>query len=93
MIYIDSEQAKRREEIEQLAKQVRPNISKVQIGVWYRPPNALPSQGKTFSIEYECDFSRNGVACVDLLYERSLIRINVGNDNGSTQIKLTPILR
>jgi hypothetical protein len=93
MTYTGSGQAKRRAEIERLAKQLRPRIAKVQFGVWYRRPDALLSQRKTFSIEYERDFLRNGVACIDLIYERSLFRINVSSDDHSARIKLTSILR
>ena len=80
IIYDDSEQDKRRNEIDERAKQVCPKISNVQFGVWSRRPDVLQSQGRTFSIEYERDFLRDGVASIDLIYERSLIRINVSHD-------------
>jgi hypothetical protein len=75
-----STRAIRRRQIEGQAKQVRLKVAKVQLGVWYRRQDALPSQGRTFSIEYERDFLQNGVAYIHLVYEYGLVRIDVSGN-------------
>jgi len=70
----------RRRQIEAQAKCVCLKVSKVELGVWYRQTGALPSQGRTFSIEYERDFLRNGVAYMHLAYEHGLIPIDVSTN-------------
>lgn len=66
-----------RRQIENQAKHVRLKVSKVQLGVWHRQPDALPDQGRSFSIEYERDFPRHGVAYIQIVYEIGLFRISV----------------
>ncbi|KAI0306233.1 RNA dependent RNA polymerase-domain-containing protein [Multifurca ochricompacta] len=77
-LYIDPEQDKLRTEIEEQARQVRLRIASIQSGVWYKEPNAPPNQGRSFSIEYERDFLRHSAAYINLVYEHSLIRIDIG---------------
>ena len=72
-----STRAIQRRQIENQAKHVRLKVAKVQLGVWYRQPDALPDQGRSFSIEYERDFLRNGVAYIHVVYEHNLFRIDV----------------
>ena len=72
-----STRAIRRRRIENQAKHVRLKVAKVQLGVWYWRPDALPDQGRSFSIEYERDFLRNGVAYIHVVYEHNLFRIDV----------------
>jgi hypothetical protein len=73
----------RRRQVETQAKHVRIEVSKVQLGVWYRQTGMLLSQGRTFSIEYERDFLRDELAYIHLVYDHGLIRIDV-SDNYST---------
>ena len=72
-----STRAIRRKQIENQAEHVRLKVTKVQLGVWYRKPDALPDQGRSFSIEHERDFSRDGVAYIHVVYEPGLFRIDV----------------
>ncbi|KAH9989066.1 RNA dependent RNA polymerase-domain-containing protein [Russula compacta] len=74
---VDHEGAKQREQIEDEARQVSLNITNIQVGVWYRRADALPSQGRTFSIEYERYFLRNGEACIYLDHMYGLICIHM----------------
>jgi hypothetical protein len=64
-------------QIENQAKHARLKVAKVQFGVWYRNPDALPDQGRSFSIEYERDFPRNGAAYIQIAHELGLFRISV----------------
>jgi hypothetical protein len=66
-----------RRQIENQAQHVHLKVAKVQLGVWHRKPDALPDQERSFSIEYERDFPRNGVAYIHIVYELGLFRINV----------------
>ena len=75
-----STRAIRRRQIENQAKHVRLKVAKLQLGVWYRQPDALPDQGRSFSIEYERDFLRNGVAYIHVVYEHDLFRIDVSGN-------------
>ena len=75
-----STRATGRRQTENQAKHVRLKVAKVQLGVWYRQPDALPDQGRSFSIEYERDFPRNGVAYIHIVYELGLFRINVSGN-------------
>ena len=79
-----STRATQRKQLENRATHVRLKVAKVQLGVWYRRPDALPDQGRTFSIEYERDFLRNGVGYIHIVYEPGLIRIDVSGDFRST---------
>jgi hypothetical protein len=87
----------RRRQIEEQAKHVRIKVSKLQLGVWYWQTDALPSQGRTFSIEYERDFLRNGLAYIRLAYEHGLIRIDVSDNfrptSDATDASVSQIIR
>ena len=84
-----STRAIRRRQIENQAKHVRLKVAKVQLGVWYRQPDALPDQGRSFSIEYERDFLRNGVAYIHIVYEHDLFRIDVSRNFDLLLVQLT----
>jgi hypothetical protein len=75
-----STRATRRRQIEAKAKLVRLKVAKVQLGAWYWRSDELPSQRRTFSIEYERDFLQNGLANIHLVYEHGLIRIDVSGN-------------
>jgi hypothetical protein len=76
-LYIDPRREQLRKRMEDAARQVRLRIAKVQFGVWYTPRDALPKQGRKFSIEYERDYLSQSEAYVNLIYEDSLICIDV----------------
>jgi RNA-dependent RNA polymerase len=90
-LYVGPEKEKQRKGIEGRARDVRPRITKVQFGVWYRQPNSPPNHGREFSIEYERDFLSNSEAYVSVVYEHKLICIEVGTIPSLTepQIYLT----
>ena len=75
-LYIDPDQERLRIQTEEQARQLRLQIEKVQFGVWYKSSNS-PGPGRSFSVEYERDFLRNSAACLNVVYEHKLIRINV----------------
>jgi RNA-dependent RNA polymerase len=75
--YIDPDQDKQHTQKEDYCSQVRLRIAHVQIGVWYRDPNAPPNQGRAFSIEYQREFLRQSAAYLTVVYEHNLIRIDV----------------
>jgi hypothetical protein len=76
---IAREQAKQRKQIEIQATQVRLDVAKLQLGVWYRRSDA--PQKREFSIEYERDFLPNVGAYTHLVYEHGLIRIVVSDNS------------
>ncbi|KAI0306234.1 RNA dependent RNA polymerase-domain-containing protein [Multifurca ochricompacta] len=67
--YINPRKEKLRKEIEDEAR---------QFGVWYTHPDTPPNQGRTFSVEHECEFLSQSAAYINLVYERSLICIDIG---------------
>ncbi|KAI0253555.1 RdRP-domain-containing protein [Lactifluus subvellereus] len=78
-LYIDSEQDKRRTQIEEQARLVRLRIAQMQFGVWYRPSDSVASQGRrTFSVEFEREFLRSSAAYISVVYEHKLIHIDIG---------------
>jgi hypothetical protein len=74
--YIDPHQEKLREELEEKARQVRLRIAKVQFGVWYTQSDSA-KHGRTFSVEHERDYVTQSAAYLNIIYERSLICIDV----------------
>jgi hypothetical protein len=80
-VYIRRGEAKRRNQIEERARQVHLNVVKVQLGVWYRQTNTSPNQARKFSVEYERDFLRNGAAFIHLVNKHGLICIDVSSDS------------
>lgn len=76
--YIGPEKEKQRKIIENQARQAHLRLSKVQFGVWHRPLDSPPNQGRAFSIEYERDFLSKSEAYIHVVYEHKLIRIDVG---------------
>jgi len=82
VVHIAREQAKRRRQIEIQATQVRLNVAKLQLGVWYyRRSESDAPQNRAFSIEYERDFLPNVGAHIHLVYEHGLIRIDVSDNS------------
>ncbi|KAI9446032.1 RdRP-domain-containing protein [Lactarius indigo] len=79
-LYVDPNQEKERQKIEDKARQVRLRIAKVQFGVWYTQPgsNSPPNHGRTFSIEHEREFLSKSAAYINIVYERRLICIDIG---------------
>ena len=75
--YIDSEQDRRHTEKAAQASQVRLRIADIQIGVWYRDTSARQNQRRAFSVEYKREFLHHSAAYISLVYEHSLIRIDV----------------
>jgi RNA-dependent RNA polymerase len=75
--YIDPDQDKQHTQKQDYCSQVRLRIAHIQIGVWHRDPNAPPNQGRAFSIEYQREFLRQSAAYLTVVYEHSLIRIDV----------------
>lgn len=76
--YIDPDQDKQHTQKQDYCSQVRLRIAHIQIGVWHRDPNAPPNQGRAFSIEYQREFLRQSAAYLTVVYEHSLIRIDIG---------------
>ena len=76
-LYVDPRKEQRRKRLEDTARQFHLRIAKVQIGVWYTPPDPLPKQGRTFSVEYEREYLSQSAAYINLVYEDSLICIDV----------------
>ncbi|KAH9018115.1 RdRP-domain-containing protein [Lactarius pseudohatsudake] len=79
-LYVDPNQEKERQKIEDKARQVRLRIAKVQFGVWYTQPesNSRPNHGRIFSIEHEREFVSQSAAYINIVYERRLICIDIG---------------
>jgi RNA-dependent RNA polymerase len=75
--YIGPEKEKKRKFIEDQAREACLRVAKVQFGLWHRPPNTPPNQGRAFSIEYERDFLSNSSAYIYVVYEHKVIRIDV----------------
>ena len=75
--YIDPDHDRLYTQKKDYCSQVRLRIANIQIGVWYREPNAPPNQRRAFSIEYEREFLRQSAAYITVVYEHSLIRIDV----------------
>ena len=75
--YVDPRKEERRRRLEDTARQFRLRIAKVQFGVWYTEPGPLPKQGRTFSVEYEREYLSQSAAYINLVYEDSLICIDV----------------
>ncbi|KAH8995448.1 RdRP-domain-containing protein [Lactarius akahatsu] len=79
-LYVDPNQEKERQKIEDKARQARLRIAKVQFGVWYTQPksNSRPNHGRIFSIEHEREFVSQSAAYINIVYERRLICIDIG---------------
>ncbi|KAH9071049.1 RdRP-domain-containing protein [Lactarius deliciosus] len=79
-LYVDPNQEKERQKIEDKARQVRLRIAKVQFGVWYTQPesNSPQNYGRTFSIEHEREFVSQSAAYINIVYERRLICVDIG---------------
>ena len=75
--YIDPDKEKLHTQRKEYASQVRLRIANIQFGVWYSDPNASQNQKRAFSIEYEREFLRQSAAYITVVYEHSLIRIDV----------------
>ncbi|KAI6013327.1 RNA dependent RNA polymerase-domain-containing protein [Pisolithus microcarpus] len=54
-------------------------VCKVQIGIFYRPDNARPSDPRAFSIEWEKDLVRKSMAWLNFEYDHKLMRIEIGH--------------
>ncbi|KAI0284855.1 RNA dependent RNA polymerase-domain-containing protein, partial [Russula brevipes] len=76
-LYIDPDQERFRGQIEESARRVRPRIASIQFGVWYKPSDS-PSQGRSFSVEYEREFLRNSAAYISVVYEHKIVHIDIG---------------
>ena len=72
--YVGPEQDKQHTDKANYARQVRLRIANIQIGVWYKAPE---NQRRAFSVEYEREFLRHSAAYISVVYEHSLIRIEV----------------
>ena len=72
--YIDPEHDRLYNQKKDYASQVRLRIANVQIGAWHRNPN---EQRRAFSVEYDREFLRHSTAYITVVYEHSLIRIEV----------------
>ncbi|KAG2366052.1 RNA dependent RNA polymerase-domain-containing protein [Suillus spraguei] len=76
--YVDPDIAqKRQEKIDALSSYFR--IAKVQIGIFYRPKDATPSDPRAFSAEWQCNLSDTGLGWLNFEYEHKLIRAKVGD--------------
>ena len=75
--YVDPRKEQRCRRLEDKASQFRLRIAKVQFGVWYTESDPLPKQGRTFSVEYEREYLSQSAAYINLVYEDSLICIDV----------------
>ncbi|KAG2750605.1 RdRP-domain-containing protein [Suillus brevipes Sb2] len=75
--YVDPDIAQRRQEkIDALSSNFR--IAKLQIGTFYRPQDASPSDPRAFSVEWEANLL-NGLGWLSFEYEHKLIRAKVGD--------------
>ncbi|KAG2067060.1 RdRP-domain-containing protein, partial [Suillus decipiens] len=75
--YVDPDIAqKRQEKIDALSSYFR--IAKVQIGIFYRPKDATPSDPRAFSVEWQIDLL-GGLGWLNFEYEHKLIRAKVGD--------------
>ncbi|KAI0253582.1 RNA dependent RNA polymerase-domain-containing protein [Lactifluus subvellereus] len=77
-LYIEPRKEKLRKELEDKARQVRLRIAKIQFGVWYTPSDSSTNQGRSFSVEHEREYLSQSAAYVNLVYENSLICIDIG---------------
>jgi RNA-dependent RNA polymerase len=76
-LYINPRKGQARKKIEDVARQVRLRIAKIQFGLWYMPSDPPPKQRRTFSIEYERDYLTQSAAYISLVYEDSVMCIDV----------------
>lgn len=75
--YVDPDIAqKRQEKIDALSSDFR--IAVVQIGTFYRPQGASPSDPRAFSVEWQSNLL-NGLGWLNFEYEHKLIRAKVGD--------------
>ena len=72
--YIDPEHDRLYNQRKDYASQVRLRIANVQIGVWHKNPN---EQSRAFSVEYDRECLHPSAAYITVVYEHSLIRIEV----------------
>ncbi len=77
--YVEPDLDRLRTQKEDYASQVRLRVAKLQFGVWFKGPNDRPTQGRAFSIEHEREFLQHSAAYIMLVYEHSLIRIDVSS--------------
>ena len=76
-LYIDADHDRKHEQKKDYCSQIYPRVAKIQIGVWYREPNALQTPRRAFSIEYEREFLRQSAAYITVVYEYGHICIEV----------------
>ena len=72
--YVDPDHDRLYNQRKDYASQVRLRIANVQIGVWHRNPK---DQSRAFSVEYDREFLQHSAAYITVVYEHSLIRIEV----------------
>jgi len=62
--------------------QTRLRVAKVQLGVWYRPPQTGSTPpDRSFSIEYQRDYSSESAAYIQAVYEHKLLSVEVRHHN------------
>jgi len=76
-LYVEPDQDRLHTQKKDYASQVRLRIAKLQFGVWFKGANDSQTKGRAFSIEHEREFLSQSSACITLVYERGLIRIDV----------------
>ncbi|KAF8259784.1 RNA dependent RNA polymerase-domain-containing protein [Lactarius quietus] len=76
--YNDPDQDRKYDQKKDYCSQVRLRVAAIQIGVWYKDPNAPQNQRRSFSIEYERDFLRQSAAYINVVYEHGEICIDIG---------------
>ncbi|KAF8267893.1 RdRP-domain-containing protein [Lactarius quietus] len=94
--YIDPDHDRKYDQKIDYCSQVRLRVATIQIGVWYRDPNAPQNQRRAFSIEYERESLRQSAAYISVVFEHGFIRIDMGQreteeDNFIILIKFTRI--
>ncbi|KAF8844823.1 RdRP-domain-containing protein [Paxillus ammoniavirescens] len=54
-------------------------VTRVQIGTFYRPKNALPREPRAFSVEWDQDLRQDSLAWLFFEYEHKLLRVRIGD--------------
>ncbi|ETW86290.1 hypothetical protein HETIRDRAFT_443820 [Heterobasidion irregulare TC 32-1] len=75
-VYVGPEKQLEREEILRKLDQVL-RVAKVQFGIWFKEDD-LPDTARSFSIEYERDLVKSSAGLLDLVYDRKMVRIEMG---------------
>jgi RNA-dependent RNA polymerase len=93
--YIDPDQDRKYDQKKDYCSQVRLRVATIQVGVWYRDPNAPQKQRRSFSVEYEREFLRQSAAYINVVYEHGEICIDVSAtlslDAHTTEVRPTQI--